>query len=63
MYNLQDFDHEAQKDFIYLLEEKELLKQELFEEMNRKPANIIIIKEHKIKDYEEHNVSKVSPIT
>ena len=63
MYNLQDFDHEAQKDFIYLLEEKELLKQELFEEMNRKPANIIIVKEHKIKDNEEHNVSKVSPIT
>lgn len=59
---MQDFDHEAQKDFIYLLEEKELLKQELFEEMNRKPANIFIIKEIKTNHNEEHIVPKVSTI-
>lgn len=59
---MQDFDHEAQKDFIYLLEEKELLKQELFEEMNRQPADIIIFKEYKTNHNEEHIVPKVSTI-
>jgi hypothetical protein len=58
---MQDYDHEAQKDFIYLLEEKELLKQELFEEMNRKPANIFI-KTFKTNHNEEHIVPKVSTI-
>ncbi len=53
MQKIQDWEHEAHKDFIYLQEELMLLKQEILEEMNRKPANIIIINEDKI-NKDEH---------
>lgn len=60
MYNLEDWEREAQRDFIYLQEEIMLLKQEILEEMNRKPANIIVIDEDKLhKDEHKPNLLTV----
>lgn len=46
MKNL-DFEHESQKDFVYLLEEQMQLEQEFWAEMNRKPAIVMLINESK----------------
>ncbi len=35
----QDWEREAQKDFVYLYEEQQLLEQEI----NRKPAQIVVV--------------------
>jgi hypothetical protein len=59
----QDWERESLKDFIYLQEEMELLKQEIMEEINiRKAAKIVVINEDKI-HANEYIVSKVSPTT
>jgi hypothetical protein len=54
----QDFEHESQKDFVYLLEQQMQLEQEFWAEMNRKPAKIEIINESKT----VHNESQESNI-
>ena len=41
----EDFELENQKDLVYLWEEHMQLQQEFWAEMNRKPANILIINE------------------
>lgn len=43
----EDYEREFLKDLIYLQEEMEILKQELMQELNRKPANIMIISDIK----------------
>jgi hypothetical protein len=54
----EDFERDFLKDFVYLHEELELLKQEISEELNRKPANIVIINEVKTtQDASENNNS------
>ena len=45
MEKSNDWEHEAQKDLVYLWEEQMQLQQEFWAEMNRKPANILIINE------------------
>jgi len=54
----QDFEHESQKDLVYLLEQQMQLEQEFWAEMNRKPAKIEIINESKT----VHNESQESNI-
>jgi len=54
----QDFEHESQKDFVYLLEQQMQLEQEFWTEMNKKPAKIEIINESKT----VHNESQESNI-
>ena len=59
----EDFEREFQKDFIYLQEEL-LILQELFEEeLNRIPAQIIVIDKDKIHIDEQHHISTISPNT
>jgi hypothetical protein len=43
----EDYEREFLKDFVYLQEELELLKQEVMQELHRKPANIVIVNELK----------------
>jgi hypothetical protein len=57
MENL-DFEHESQKDLLYLLEQQMQLEQEFWTEMNKKPAKIEIINESKT----VHNESQESNI-
>lgn len=57
MENL-DYEHESQKDFVYLLEEQMQLEQEFWAEMNRKPAKIVVINESKT----VHNESQESNV-
>ncbi len=45
---IEDWEKEAQREMIYLQEELMLLKQEILDEVNRKPANIIVIDEDKL---------------
>jgi hypothetical protein len=59
----QDWEHEAQKDFIYLQEELLILQEMLQEELNRIPAQIIIIDKDKIHTDEQHHISTISPNT
>ncbi|NDB81444.1 MAG: hypothetical protein EB127_01655 [Alphaproteobacteria bacterium] len=54
----QDFEHESQKDLVYLLEQQMQLEQEFWAEMNKKPAKIEIINESKT----VHNESQESNI-
>lgn len=58
MKNLQineDWEREAQKDFVYLYEEQHLLEQEI----NRKPAQLIVVDIDNVlqkqRDEVEHN--------
>jgi hypothetical protein len=57
MENL-DFEHESQKDLLYLLEQQMQLEQEFWTEMNKKPAKIEIINKSKT----VHNESQESNI-
>ena len=57
MENL-DYEHESQKDFVYLLEEQMQLEQDFWKEMNRKPAKIEVINESKT----VHNESQESNV-
>lgn len=50
----QDWEHEALKDFIYLQEELEMLKQEMLEE--RLPAKIIVIDKTRTNEPKQSNV-------
>jgi hypothetical protein len=59
----EDWERESLKDFIYLQEEMELLRQEINEEKQILAAKILIINEDKIHANEYNNISKVSPIT
>lgn len=54
----QDFEHESQKDFVYLLEQQMQLEQEFWIEMNRKTAKIEVINESKT----VHNESQESNV-
>jgi len=57
MENL-DYEHESQKDLVYLLEQQMQLEQEFWTEINKKPAKIVIINESKT----VHNESQESNI-
>jgi|LakMenEpi03Aug12_release.lakeMendotaPanAssembly.Ray.scaffolds.fasta_scaffold6873521_1 hypothetical protein len=59
----EDWERESFKDFIYLQEEMELLKQEINEEKERLAAKILVIKEEKIREYEKHSVSAIPRTT
>jgi hypothetical protein len=59
----EDWERESFKDFIYLQEEMELLKQEINEEKERLAAKILVIKEEKIREYEKHSVSTIPRTT
>ena len=50
----QDWEHAALKDFIYLQEELEMLKQEMLEE--RLPAKIIVIDKTRTNEPKQSNV-------
>lgn len=50
----EDFEREFQKDFIYLQEELEMLKQEMLEE--RLPAKIIVIDKTRTNEPKQSNV-------
>lgn len=50
----EDFEREFQKDFIYLQEELEMLKQEMLEE--RLPAKIIVIDKIRTNEPKQSNV-------
>jgi len=39
----EDFEHESQKDLVYLWEEQMQMEQEFWAEVNRKPAKILIV--------------------
>jgi hypothetical protein len=39
----EDWEHESQKDLVYLWEEQMQMEQDFWAEMNRKPAKIVII--------------------
>ena len=63
MKNNEDYEMEAQKDLIYLLEEQKLLEEELMKEMyaeQRKEAKITVIDASKIPKRDE-NRSEVLP--
>ena len=55
----EDFEREAQKDYIYLLEEEVRLKKEINEEENRLPAKIKA--PTKIKEKDEESESNALP--
>jgi len=59
----EDFEREFQKDFIYLQEELLILQEMLQEELNRIPAQIIVIDKDKIHTDEQHHISTISPNT
>ena len=50
----EDFEREALRDFIYLQEELEMLKQEMLEE--RLPAKIIVIDKTRTNEPKQSNV-------
>jgi len=50
----QDWEYEALKDFIYLQEELEMLKQEMLEE--RLPAKIIVIDKTRTNEPKQSNI-------
>lgn len=51
----EDWERESAKDFIYLLEEKELLNDSIQKELNKKqPAHIIVIDTHNILEKQTH---------
>jgi AmiR/NasT family two-component response regulator len=60
---IEDWERESFKDFIYLQEEIELLKQEINEEKERLAAKILVIKEEKIREDEKHSVSTIPRTT
>jgi len=60
---IEDWERESFKDFIYLQEEMELLKQEINEEKERLAAKILVIKEEKIREDEKHSVSTIPRTT
>lgn len=54
----EDFEMEAKKDFIYLLEEETLAIKEILEEEHRLPAKIEIIGTLPPKKREKHEVER-----
>jgi hypothetical protein len=58
----EDWEMENLKDFIYLHEEMQLLKQDINEEKERLAAKIFVINEEKI-EHEKHIISTVPPTT
>lgn len=44
----QDWEHESNKDFVYLLEEENELRKGIQKELNRQPALITVIDKDKI---------------
>lgn len=60
---IEDWERESFKDFIYLQEQMELLKQEINEEKERLAAKILVIKEEKIREDEKHSVSTIPRTT
>jgi transcriptional regulator of heat shock response len=59
----EDWEMENLKDFIYLHEEMQLLKQDINEEKERLAAKIFVIKEEKISEHEKHSISAIPRTT
>ena len=57
---IEDWERESLKDFIYLQEEQMLLEKEFYEEENRKPAKIVVIKEDD--KTHTHGQSNIQPL-
>lgn len=64
MNHFEDWEMESLKDLIYLQEEQMLLEKGFYEEMNRKPAKIVVIKEDdKTHTHEQINIQPLSSNT
>ena len=57
----RDWEHESQKDLVYLWEEQMQLEQDFWAEMNRKPANIVIINNIQTPQENESQTTNVLP--
>jgi hypothetical protein len=57
----EDWEREALKDFIYLHEEKQIIAEEIQQEINRKPAKITVVDKDNILDKQHEYHSNTLP--
>jgi len=58
--NIEDFEREFDKDSVYLLEQKVLEEEQFwkwYNTMHRKPAQVVVINESKLKESHEQTLN------